>query len=510
MTQPAGRRLALVVATTEYDDNRLERLAAPLSDALQLARALADFGDFEVDTLVNAEAQTVQRRFEKFCKTGRNRQDTLFVYLTGHGVKDHDGNLYFALRDTDRDLLRTTALSADLLGAILNDSPARSQILMLDCCYSGAMARALRPKGSGDVDLVGSFGGGRGRVVLAASSAIEQAWEGEQGSVYTHAVVDGITSGQADLNHDGRITAAELHGHVVDRLRVEGRQTPRKFEFDEAGELVVARAGSQPGQAAVGAVVPTARAVVPPLSPPPSPSPKPVHDRKGISTWIPGMIAIALAAVLGTLWATGAINPTGPTLPPVTTNPTEASGREWVEELIETWDSNERGWLVGDSSDEFASYSTEVSSGLFQVAMASSVTDWTFWNMVPFALTGSEFYLEVSATNTGGETRCGLAVSTVGGREVTVVGLGGGRVLARHFVDGVATDLSRLGAPVASAANTEIGILVEGGRAFIYINDVALGNFEAASLASTDLVGISASGDLQSSCAFEYLTLHTR
>ncbi len=105
MSTEGGRRLAMVVATTEYDDARLARLAAPLSDALELARTLGDHGTFEVESLVNAEAQTVQRRLERFCKAGRQRSDLLLVYLTGHGVKDDDGNLYFALRDTDRDLL---------------------------------------------------------------------------------------------------------------------------------------------------------------------------------------------------------------------------------------------------------------------------------------------------------------------------------------------------------------------------------------------------------------------
>jgi len=243
------RRLGLVVATTEYDDSRLSRLGAPLADALELARTLTDQGGFEVETLINAEAQTVQRRIERFCKSGRRHTDVLFVYLTGHGVKDDDGNLYFALRDTDRDLLRTTALSADLLAAVLDESPARSQVLMLDCCYSGAIARALRPKGDEDpAGLAETFGssGGRGRVVLAASSAIEPAWEGDSGSIYTRGVVEGIRTGAADLDGDGRITARELHTHVAGLLNKEGRQSPRKFEFDDAGDLVIARPGNQP------------------------------------------------------------------------------------------------------------------------------------------------------------------------------------------------------------------------------------------------------------------------
>jgi hypothetical protein len=83
-------------------------------------------------------------------------------------------------------------------------------------------------------------------VILAASSAIEPAWEGDSGSIYTRGVVDGIRSGAADLDGDGRITARELHTHVAALLRKEGRQSPRKFEFDDAGELVVARPGNQP------------------------------------------------------------------------------------------------------------------------------------------------------------------------------------------------------------------------------------------------------------------------
>jgi hypothetical protein len=89
------RRLGLVVATTEYDDQRLARLGAPLADALELARTLSNEGDFEVETLINAEAQTVQRRIERFCKTGKLSSTATSTSPSGTPIAIYCGLLLF-------------------------------------------------------------------------------------------------------------------------------------------------------------------------------------------------------------------------------------------------------------------------------------------------------------------------------------------------------------------------------------------------------------------------------
>jgi hypothetical protein len=221
------------------------------------------------------------------------------------------------------------------------------------------------------------------------------------------------------------------------------------------------------------------------------------------------MIAIALAAVLGTLWATGAINPTGPTLPPPATNETGSSQPTWVEVLREPWDTNERAWLVGDSSDEVASYASVVGNGSYDVAMSSSLPGRTYWSLIPFVPGAASFYLEVGATNTSADTACGLALSTSSG-DVTVVGLGAGEVVVQRIAGGAAVELARLTAPVATAANTQIAVLSEEGRGYIYIDDEPVGSFDAPGLAETGLVGVSVGIELQSSCAFDFLSVHTR
>jgi hypothetical protein len=561
MTTPP-RRLGLVVATTEYDDSRLARLGAPLSDALELARTLTDHGGFDVETLINAEAQTVQRRIEKFCKTGRHHTDTLFVYLTGHGVKDDDGNLYFALRDTDRDLLRTTALSADLLAAVLDESPARSQVLMLDCCYSGAFARALRPKGDDDAaGLAGTFGSaaGRGRVILAASSAIEPAWEGDSGSIYTRGVVDGIRSGAADLDGDGRITARELHTHVAALLQKEGRQSPRKFEFDDAGELVVARPGNQPvpvlpivpkrQDPPVGAVVTVAAAQTappPPVKEPKAPSKEP-KPRRRAPAWIPGMLAIALATLLGTLWLTGAIgflpSPFGPTTTVVavettttapfttttgaattTTGASATTGVDpttttvgqstttivemvpvaWELSLDEQFASNTRSWAEGDFSDATGTSSYRFIGGTYEGAYQTSANQQTYWSVIPFTPASDLFYVETEVTSYLSGSQCGLALQSQSG-SVLAVALGDGQVIARLYSGGTEASTGSWNVAVTDPVETEIGLWVDGTSVTIYVDDVELATFDEPAMTGVSAAGVSLMGGFENYCGFDYL-----
>ena len=541
----------MVVATTEYDDARLARLAAPLSDALELARTLGEHGTFEVESLVNAEAQTVQRRLERFCKTGRQRSDLLLVYLTGHGVKDDDGNLYFALRDTDRDLLRTTALSADLLSSILNERPAGGQILMLDCCYSGAISRALRPKGSGEVDLAGTFGGGRGRVVLAASGAVEQAWEGEKGSLYTHAVVEGIASGAADLNADGRITASEIHSYTVEKLRAEGRQSPRKFEFDEAGALVVARPGNR-APAAVPLV--SAKNTVSPASTT-APSRRPVEpptrqrSKRGAPAWIPGMLAVALAATLGTLWLTGAISflpsplttTTAAAAPPVASTPitiattaapattqltgttSDTASASPTTEAVSTttttsvnfqlifeelFDANDAAWSEGDFADENGTSFYQFVDGRYETGFSVAGVDQTFYSSIPFEPGPGLFYVETGTASRLPGSQCGLALLNPAG-SLLVAAIGAGQLNVKLFVDGALASEGSYDVAIDDAQQNDIGLWIEGTSISLYLLDEEIDTFVEPAIAGVNQIGVSMLGGPESQCAFDYLSMWT-
>lgn len=244
--RPAGRRLALVIATGTYSDPALAQLRAPGGDASDLAGVLGDaaIGGFEVETVLDAPADSLRRSIAQFC-TQVAPTDLTLIYLSCHGVLDDRGRLYYATTDTDRGLLAATAVPAAWLNEQLEDSRGRRQILVLDCCHSGAFARGA--KGEGELALGERFEG-RGRVVLTGSRGTEYSFEHDQvvgessSSVFTGALVDGLRSGDADQDGDGVVSVSELYDYAFDVVRGrEARQTPTLWTYGAEGDIAVAR-----------------------------------------------------------------------------------------------------------------------------------------------------------------------------------------------------------------------------------------------------------------------------
>ena len=92
------KRAALLIATSRYEDARLQRLAAPLQDAEALAQVLSDpaIGNFEVQTILNESSYTVKRKIDAFF-ADRRRHDLLLLYFSCHGIKDQRGQLIYLI-----------------------------------------------------------------------------------------------------------------------------------------------------------------------------------------------------------------------------------------------------------------------------------------------------------------------------------------------------------------------------------------------------------------------------
>jgi WD40 repeat protein len=246
---PAERRLALVVATASYQDAGLRQLRAPARDAADLGEVLADpaVGGFEVTTVLDRSAQQVRLAVEEFL-ADRRPDDLVVVYLSCHGLVDARRRLYFAARDTVKNRLASTGVEAEWLLSQLEDCRARRQVVILDCCFSGAFGE--RAKGPDDLGLDSRFHGqGRGRVVLTASRGTEYSFEGEPladavqpGSVFTNALVAGIRSGDADRDRDGYISVDDAYEYAFDRLRDAAiAQTPQRSVYRAEGKILLAR-----------------------------------------------------------------------------------------------------------------------------------------------------------------------------------------------------------------------------------------------------------------------------
>lgn len=252
-----GRRSALIVASNVYQDPGLSELRAPAADADALAAVLSDpdVGGFEVRTLLNEPAHVVNEAVEDFL-TDRAPEDLLLLHFSCHGIKDQGGELYFAMTNTKLRLLGATAVAADFVNRRMTQSRSHRIVLFLDCCYAGAFDRGMTARASKVMDLEERFGG-RGRAVITASGAVEYAFEGgeltESGdpapSVFTTAMVRGLTTGEADRDQDGYVDLDELYDYVYSAVRdVTPHQTPGKWTFGVQGDLVIARraAGAEP------------------------------------------------------------------------------------------------------------------------------------------------------------------------------------------------------------------------------------------------------------------------
>jgi YVTN family beta-propeller protein len=235
----------LLVATYEYDDAAMRRLVAPAQDAEALAGVLGDpdIAGFEVEVLVNESTSRVGRAIARFYASSERDDLTLF-YFSGHGLKDENGRLYLAMKDTEHDSPRFTGLPTQLVNEAVDESASRQKILVLDCCYGGAYAVQQFAKADSAVHTKEALGG-RGRTVLTASDSLQYAFEGSTvhgeapQSVFTRHLVEGLRTGAADLDVDGDVTVDELYSYVFDAVVAEQpNQRPRQFAEIEGRTII--------------------------------------------------------------------------------------------------------------------------------------------------------------------------------------------------------------------------------------------------------------------------------
>lgn len=241
-----GKRYAVVVGISRY------RHAASGLSNLQFAdrdaRAFRDFllspagGSFRpenVRLLVNEEATAQNLRSALFTfLTVPGPGDFVVIYFAGHGAPDpHDRrNLYLLSYDTRVDDMGGTAFPMwqlqDVFARILK---ARRVVTFADSCHSFGISGQLYGGSAHENNLVNQYlaryAGQADRAVITASDISEASFESEQWGgghgAFTFFLLRGL-AGEADLNHDGTVTAGELFPYVREQVRqaTGGEQNP--------------------------------------------------------------------------------------------------------------------------------------------------------------------------------------------------------------------------------------------------------------------------------------------
>lgn len=248
-----SRRLALIIASNEYQDRRLRQLSAPSFDAEYLTRVLENknIGKFdEVINVINGNFEIVLIEIAKFY-ANKNRDDLLLLYFSGHGWLDPIKGLYLATRNTNTDLIGATGISAHFIHQEMLGSFSNRKVLILDCCHSGAIFDSNKGVIGRSVDTEAAFLGksmeGYGIIAITATDSVQNAFQGDvlkeksNNSAFTHYLIEGIKSGEADTDHDGTITTDEIYDYLVRKFYNEKvLQQPRLFTHNQFGEIIIA------------------------------------------------------------------------------------------------------------------------------------------------------------------------------------------------------------------------------------------------------------------------------
>ena len=237
-------RRALLCASSEYRDPAFAPLKYPLKDVDEIRRLLEekDLCDFdEVRVLANPTRGEAHEAAEHL--TADSAQDDLILfYFSGHGKLARDGSVSLVLNDTKEDRLLSTGLLGDQLRLMFNTSRARQRVIILDCCYSGAVGDEGFKRASGDAveAMAQQF---NGTFILTASSKFQPAMEcaETEGSVFTSCLVEGVRTGAAAERETGSVTLSRLGEYLSREVPRRNNQQPKFWDFGGVGGTVLAR-----------------------------------------------------------------------------------------------------------------------------------------------------------------------------------------------------------------------------------------------------------------------------
>ena len=241
---------ALLIGVSEYEPGLNPLPGAILdSEAIKQVFEHPEIGGFdEVISLINPERSAMEEAIERLFSE-RQKDDLLLLYYSGHGIKDDSGRLYFAntkTRKSERgELLRATAVSSSFIQESMQRSRSKRQVVVLDCCFSGAFAEGMTAKaGFSSFDIQGQLGG-EGRVILTSSSSTQYSFQEESSelSIYTRYLVEGIKTGAADADGDGWITVDEWHEYAREKVKISApAMNPQIYAVKEGYKILIAKA----------------------------------------------------------------------------------------------------------------------------------------------------------------------------------------------------------------------------------------------------------------------------
>jgi uncharacterized caspase-like protein len=243
-----GKAWALLVGINRYQDSHIADLQVCVDDvtaihnsldaSYQVAKLLTDEMVGRLPTRANilGELSTIAQT----AAAG----DLLLFYFSGHGIAE-GGESYLLARDTRLSALKHTAVSMEDVRELMDLSPARAKVIILDACHSGASIGKAEPVMTPEF-IQRVFEEAEGMAVLASCKQGQKSWQwSEKGrSVFTYYLLEAL-SGNADLSKKGFVSVSDASQFVTDGVKSWAAnagvpQTPT-LQYTVAGDIILVR-----------------------------------------------------------------------------------------------------------------------------------------------------------------------------------------------------------------------------------------------------------------------------
>jgi hypothetical protein len=237
----AARIAFLIGNQTFRPDSDLPLLQGPANDIAALAPLLRDpeRGNFEVHEFLDQPRQEIMHDVAEALDRSASG-DLVLIYYSGHGMLDRGGRLCLATADTRRGaaLMTASSIPASQLSDLVDASDCDQVVLLLDCCFSGAV-RGLRGDVGSALQVVEEA---HGFSIITATTSMQATREeapspgGMVMGKFTAALVKGIENGAADQGHKGRILLSDLRRYLG---QVVTESTPQFFDHQASGDPLI-------------------------------------------------------------------------------------------------------------------------------------------------------------------------------------------------------------------------------------------------------------------------------
>lgn len=187
----------------------------------------------KVLTNENVTERNVRVEMNRFLKQASS-EDTIIIFIAGHGVQDNEQVLYYMPHDGDlADPI--TGMEVANFQRFLTKRPASQKALFwMDICHAGALGENRRRGGITSEEAIKMLAKGTGVAVMASSTGRESSLESKNFSgghgAFTAGLLKGL-GGAADSeagNGDGYVSLHELHSFVSRHVPkiTKGQQHP--------------------------------------------------------------------------------------------------------------------------------------------------------------------------------------------------------------------------------------------------------------------------------------------